>query len=203
MENKVNPSAVSRGSSLERSADGLLTLAGGKLTDYRKMAEGAMKMIQTILAEEYQKEFTLIDSKNYPVSGGKLNPATVDEELEALAKHGVSKGLSEKDALYLAHLYGSNVPTVFEMIDDAKVIPGLTLTETVSLNYAMEEEMALTPVDFLLRRTNHLLFMRDRLDQVKAGVIEEMAQHYQWTAEERARHIETLEKVIEESDLKI
>ena len=26
------------------------------------------------------------------------------------------------------------------MIDDAKVIPGLTLTETVSLNYAMEEE---------------------------------------------------------------
>ena len=27
--------------------------------------------------------------------------------------------------------------------------------------------------------------MRDRLDQVKAGVIEEMAQHYQWTAEER------------------
>ncbi|EHU8853298.1 type 1 glycerol-3-phosphate oxidase, partial [Enterococcus faecalis] len=202
VENKVNPSAVSRGSSLERSADGLLTLAGGKLTDYRKMAEGAMKMIQTILAEEYQKEFTLIDSKNYPVSGGKLNPATVDEELEALAKHGVSKGLSEKDALYLAHLYGSNVPTVFEMIDDAKVIPGLTLTETVSLNYAMEEEMALTPVDFLLRRTNHLLFMRDRLDQVKAGVIEEMAQHYQWTAEERARHIETLEKVIEESDLK-
>ena len=62
--------------------------------------------------------------------------------------------------------------------------------------------MALTPVDFLLRRTNHLLFMRDRLDQVKAGVIEEMAQHYQWTVEERARHIETLEKVIEESDLK-
>ena len=100
---------------------------------------------------------------------------------------------------YTAHLYGSNVPTVFEMIDDAKVIPGLTL-ETVSLNYAMEEEMALTR-RLLLRRTNHLLFMRDRLDQV-AGVIEEMAQHYQWTAEERARHIETLEKVIEESDLK-
>ena len=70
MENKVNPSAVSRGSSLERSADGLLTLAGGKLTDYRKMAEGAMKMIQTILAEEYQKEFTLIDSKTIQFQAG-------------------------------------------------------------------------------------------------------------------------------------
>lgn len=70
VENKVNPSAVSRGSSLERSADGLLTLAGGKLTDYRKMAEGAMKMIQTILAEEYQKEFTLIDSKTIQFQAG-------------------------------------------------------------------------------------------------------------------------------------
>ena len=113
MENKVNPSAVSR--QLIGKISGWLAHFGWwKLTDYRKMAEGAMKMIQTILAEEYQKEFTLIDSKNYPVSGGKLNPATVDEELEALAKHGVSKGLSEKDALYLAHLYGSNVPTVLK-----------------------------------------------------------------------------------------
>ncbi len=87
------------------------------------------------------------------------------------------------------------VPTVFEMIDDAKVIPGLTLTETVSLNYAMEEEMALTPVDFFYcdgPTTYYLCVIV--LDQVKAGVIEEMAQHYQWTAEERARHIETLEK---------
>ena len=105
----------------------------------------------------------------------------------------MSKGLSEKDALYLAHLYGSNVPTVFEMIDDAKVIPGLTLTETV-FKLCDGRRNGFNTRRLLLRRTNHLLFMRDRLDQVKAGVIEEMAQHYQWTAEERARHIETLEK---------
>ena len=58
----------------KRSADGLLTLAGGKLTDYRKMAEGAMKMIQTILAEEYQKEFTLIDSKKLSSFRRKIEP---------------------------------------------------------------------------------------------------------------------------------
>ena len=53
------------------------------------------------------------------------------------------------------------------MIDDAKVIPGLTLTETVSLNYAMEEEMALTPSTFIA--TDQPLIMRDRLDQVKGS----------------------------------
>ena len=62
VENKVNPSAVSR--QLIGKISGWLAHFGWwKLTDYRKMAEGAMKMIQTILAEEYQKEFTLIDSK--------------------------------------------------------------------------------------------------------------------------------------------
>ncbi|HAP7574952.1 TPA: type 1 glycerol-3-phosphate oxidase, partial [Enterococcus faecium] len=40
------PSTISRGSSLEREPDGLLTLSGGKITDYRKMAEGALRLIR-------------------------------------------------------------------------------------------------------------------------------------------------------------
>jgi len=44
-EKHLDPSAVSRGSSLDRDDNGLLTLAGGKITDYRKMAEGAMERV--------------------------------------------------------------------------------------------------------------------------------------------------------------
>lgn len=201
-EGKTNPSAVSRGSSLERSADGLLTLAGGKITDYRKMAEGALKEIQRILKEEFQKEYTLIDSKTYAVSGGKLTPSEVEVEIENLAKKGVEQGLTETEASYLAHLYGSNTPKLFALIDQLKALPGLSLAETLSLHYAIHEEMALTPTDFLVRRTNHLLFMRDTLDQVKAGVVEEMAKHYAWSPEEKLQHTQYLEKVINESDLK-
>ena len=52
------------------SESGLLTLAGGKITDYRKMAEGAMKVIIDTLNKKTDREFTLIDSKAYQVSGG-------------------------------------------------------------------------------------------------------------------------------------
>ena len=45
LRNILDPSAVSRGSSLDRDDNGLLTLAGGKITDYRKMAEGAMERV--------------------------------------------------------------------------------------------------------------------------------------------------------------
>ena len=47
---------MSRGSSLERDNNGLLTLAGGKITDYRKMAEGAMERVVGILKAEFRPQ---------------------------------------------------------------------------------------------------------------------------------------------------
>ena len=66
-----NPSSISRGSSLDIDDNGLVTLAGGKITDYRKMAEGAMRKIIEILAEQHSRHYRLINSKTYPVSGGE------------------------------------------------------------------------------------------------------------------------------------
>ncbi len=95
-EKHLDPSAVSRGSSLERDNNGLLTLAGGKITDYRKMAEGAMERVVEILKAEFDRSFKLINSKTYPVSGGELNPANVDSEIEAFAQLGVSRGFRQQ-----------------------------------------------------------------------------------------------------------
>ncbi|MGX7244888.1 type 1 glycerol-3-phosphate oxidase [Enterococcus quebecensis] len=202
-ESKENPSAVSRGSLLERSEDGLLTLSGGKITDYRKMAEGALKEIQRILKEEFDRTFQLIDSKTYPVSGGRINPANVETELETLAKNGIEKGLTKEEAEYLAHLYGSNVTKVFGKIDETKPVAGLSLAETIALHYALENEMALTPADYLVRRTNHILFMRDTLDEVKQGVIAEMSNYYTWSDEQKEIYTNELNELIAESDLSL
>lgn len=200
-ESKENPSAVSRGSLLERSEDGLLTLSGGKITDYRKMAEGALKEIQRILKDEFNKTIELIDSKTYAVSGGDIDAANAETELKALAKHGVEQGLPEEDAEYLAHLYGSNVTQLFEKISETTPVDGLTLAETLGLHYALENEMTLTPSDYLIRRTNHLLFMRDTLDTVKQGVISEMANYYDWSEQQKAGYEQELNQLIAESDL--
>lgn len=200
-ESKENPSAVSRGSLLERSDDGLLTLSGGKITDYRKMAEGALKEIQRILKAEFSSEFQLIDSKTYPVSGGNLDAANVETELIALAKIGMEQGLSQEEAEYLAHLYGSNVTELFEKITTTEPVTGLSLAETLALHYALENEMVLTPADYLVRRTNHLLFMRDTLDEVKQGVISEMSHYHHWSEEQKEYYTTELNQLIAESDL--
>lgn len=200
-ESATTPSTVSRGSDLTREEDGLITLSGGKITDYRKMAEGAMQLIQKTLEAEFHKVFTLIDSKTYQISGGKMDPGKVEETLETLAKEGIEKGLSKEEAIYLADLYGSNVTALFANIDKLKPFPGLSLGESLSLDYALNEEMTLTPADFLVRRTNHMLFMRDSLDEIKQPVVDVMAERLNWSEEEKSNYINELAQVINESDL--
>ena len=200
-EKHLDPSAVSRGSSLERDSNGLLTLAGGKITDYRKMAEGAMERVVEILKAEFDRSFKLINSKTYPVSGGELNPANVDSEIEAFAQLGVSRGLDSKEAFYLANLYGSNAPKVFALAHSIEQAPGLSLADTLSLHYAMRNELALSPVDFLLRRTNHMLFMRDGLDAIVEPVLDEMGRFYDWTEEEKAAYRKDVQAALANNDL--
>ncbi|WP_265459126.1 type 1 glycerol-3-phosphate oxidase [Enterococcus sp. HY326] len=194
-----NPSAVSRGSDLTEAEDGLVTLSGGKITDYRLMAEGALKLIKKILQEKYQQTVELIDSTHYPVSGGQLDPANVDEDLEKLAELGGKIGLSSADANYLANLYGSNLKTVLSY--DGDLFPGLNRRESISLRYALAEEAVLTPVDFLLRRTNHILFMRDSLDALIEPVVNALTDYFNWTEKEKNFYQDELSAVIAESDL--
>ncbi|MFC6171681.1 type 1 glycerol-3-phosphate oxidase [Loigolactobacillus jiayinensis] len=202
-EHKSNPSAVSRGSDLSVADDGLITLAGGKITDYRKMAAGAITLISHLLASRFDAHFDPIDSKDLAVSGGALDSTNVDAALATLAQQGQAKGLPAADALQLANLYGANVTHVFALIDELSAAPGLTLAETLGLRYALTEEMTLTPVDYLLRRTNHILFQRETLDTVKVGVVNEMARYLGWQPAEKQQRLDQLNQAIAESDLSL
>lgn len=195
------PSTVSRGSSLEREPDGLITLSGGKITDYRKMAEGALKLIRQLLKEEYKMIVKEIDSKHYPVSGGDFDPTKLEETVEELTKIGIESGLAEEDARYIADFYGTNAKKIFALAKEMAPYEGLSLAESSRLRYGLEEEMVLTPGDYLIRRTNHLLFERDQLDAIKQPIIDAIAAYFAWSPEEKTRQETHLEELIAESDL--
>ncbi|WP_122646439.1 type 1 glycerol-3-phosphate oxidase [Enterococcus mediterraneensis] len=201
-EKELSPSQVSRGSSLVREEDGLITLSGGKITDYRKMAEGALKLIRQLLADEYQMTVKEIDSKTYSISGGDFDPTKVEETVEKNAQIGIEAGLTKEEAAYIADFYGTNSLKIFELAKTIEAYPGLSLAESARLRYGLEEEMVLTPADYLVRRTNHMLFERDSLDQIKQPVLDAIADYFDWSEEEKAKQASELEEVIAESDLK-
>ena len=196
------PSSISRGSSLERESDGLVTLSGGKITDYRKMAEGALKLIRQLLKDDYRMSVKEIDSKHYPVSGGDFDPTKLEETVEELTKIGVESGLAEADAKYIADFYGTNAKKIFALAKEMTPYEGLSLAESARLRYGLEEEMVLAPGDYLIRRTNHLLFERDQLDAIKQPIIDAIASCFAWSAEEKKRQEAHLEELIAESDLR-
>ncbi|MCH4168254.1 MAG: type 1 glycerol-3-phosphate oxidase [Streptococcaceae bacterium] len=201
-EKELSPSQISRGSSLERESDDLITLSGGKITDYRKMAEGALDLIKKILSDEYNQSYQSINSKEYSVSGGEFDPAKVEETVSKNTAIGVAAGLSEDEAHYIADFYGMNALTIFDFAKTMTAYDQLSLAESAMLHYAMVAEMALTPSDYLMRRTNHILFQRDSLDAIKHPVLEAMSAFYEWSQDEKAEYLVELNKVINASDLK-
>ena len=195
------PSAVSRGSSLTEAEDGLITLAGGKLTDYRIMANGAMEKILEKLHDKFSKNFTLQDSAEIKVAGGDFDSDNAEEELARIAKEGSEAGLSKADATEIANLFGSEAEQIYDYARTIKPADGLSLGETAALDYSLAEEMTLTPVDYLLRRTYHILFKSDTLNEVKTGVVNHMADYYGWDKMQREEYETELRNEIEESRL--
>ncbi|WP_308902275.1 type 1 glycerol-3-phosphate oxidase [Latilactobacillus curvatus] len=199
-EESVNPSQVSRGSDLKVAENGLITLSGGKITDYRKMAAGALEKICEILKKDFNETVREIDSKKLQVSGGHFDPNNVDDTLKFYAKVAMNKGIDEEDAIDLANRFGSNVSRVVSYADQGAA-EGLNLKETISLRYSVNEEMTLTPVDYLLRRTNFILFHNDQLAAIKQPVVDEMARLLNWDDAEKARQTELLDLAIAEAQL--
>ncbi|WP_307995118.1 FAD-dependent oxidoreductase [uncultured Weissella sp.] len=194
-------SSVSRGYKIEVE-NGIINVSGGKLTDYRLMASDTMKFVAKALSDEFSQAVTLIDSTNYPVSGGHFNPNQVDAEINRYAEQLESLGILESEALELANLYGSNTPELAKYIATGVSAPHLSITETSTLHYAIEHEFVLRPIDFFLRRTNYLLFKSEDLQRLEEPVIEEMAKCLTWSAETKAIMREEYVRLRDETQLK-
>lgn len=198
------PSAVSRGSSFTIADDGLAVLSGGKLTDHRLMAKGALEKIIPYFAEHFNEKFTQVDSVKVPVSGGDFNPeGDIHEELSKIAKPGESKGLTADEAYAMASEYGTNAKKIFSYVDDGfKAYEGLSLYESLRLHYGIEEEMVLDPVDYLERRTYWITFHMAQINAVKDAVVREIAKQLNYSDEQLAAAKKEVQEVIDARSLK-
>ncbi|QQK82013.1 glycerol-3-phosphate dehydrogenase/oxidase [Salicibibacter cibi] len=193
-EEGKDPSDISRKDEIFHSESGLMTIAGGKLTGYRKMADSIVSMVAEELEKETGESYPACQTKNLVLSGGDVGGSQEFVSFhKTFVNAGMKLGLDEKTARELVERYGSNVSQVFMYLEDDEV-DRFQLPKAVwaSLRYALEHEMMLTPVDFLLRRTSYLLFDIDTARENKDAVVEAMAVKLQWTTEEKERRVTEL-----------
>lgn len=194
-EEGKDPSEISRKDEIWIGDSGLVTIAGGKLTGYRKMAEDVVDLLARQFQEEFGRTFPSCQTKHMPISGGdfggseNLLPFIEEKEQEATAY-----GLTKEEGRILARRYGTNVDQVFEFAKEVEnhdsVLPPFVYAQ---YRYALEEEMITKPIDFFIRRTGALFFDIEWVRQWQDPVIDQMAKDLDWTEEEKSMYKTELE----------
>ncbi|MGG0249593.1 FAD-dependent oxidoreductase [Peribacillus frigoritolerans] len=200
LEEGKDPSEISRKDEIWESDSGLITIAGGKLTGYRKMAKTTVDLLSGKLAQQSNKTYPASSTKGMPISGGDVGGSrNFSDYIKQHVQMGVDSGLAAKDAKEILAMYGSNAPVLFDIAKnegDGGANSGLPKKLFVQLNYAVDHEMAATPVDFFFRRTGTLLFDIDLVQTHKHAVIDYMAGYFGWTESTKMERTNQLEQEI-------
>ncbi|MBS2771150.1 FAD-dependent oxidoreductase [Anoxybacillus rupiensis] len=198
-----SPSEISRKDEIWTADSGVITIAGGKLTGYRKMAETIVDRVAQLLKEEGNASFSPCQTKKLPISGGDFGGSAHMETFVAKkAEQGEKAGLSRKQAERLARLYGTNVDRVFELAVQLKKEAAelqLPVDVLASLQYGLEEEMVVKPEDFFIRRTGALFFNIHFVRQWKESVIHYMAKTLEWSEAEQHQYQKELETYLHDA----
>jgi glycerol-3-phosphate dehydrogenase len=200
-EEGKSASEISRKDEIWLSDSGLITIAGGKLTGYRKMAETVLNLIAEMFHLTEGKKYTACQTKHLPISGGDVGGSEKFNDYISNRIHkGMEAGVSEEKAEKLARMYGSNIDRVFDLLAANKEEADkfqLPLDFFAQLVYAIENEMAATPIDFLNRRTGDILFNIQNVQKWKKQVIAYMADRFSWTEQDINKYTLSVEQALE------
>jgi glycerol-3-phosphate dehydrogenase len=198
-----NPSEISRRDEIFESPSGLISIAGGKLTGYRKMAETVVNLVSDKLRAEGRSQISKCLTRSMPISGGDVGGALQFERFVTdRMRWGTDLGLTDKEADQLVRKYGSNIDEVYHLMDQHRLEAadyGLPVWLLAVLIYSIEQEMTLKPVDFFIRRTGALFFNIDFVKRWGEPVIAYMRDHFSWTSEQAIKYMEELKKHLSEA----
>lgn len=156
-EDGKSPSDLSRKDEIFISPSNLISIAGGKLTGFRKMAERSVNVVCKQLKIEEGREFPKCNTEFIKLSGGDLEnyPSDYARNLQEDFKQ-----FYLDDVLNLVLKYGSNTQYILAAAQ-TNFNDNLLLAEA---EYCLENEMTNNTADFIIRRTGRLYFERPELN---------------------------------------
>src|SRR5699024_474299 len=115
-EGKDDPDEISRKDEIFISDSGLISMAGGKLTGYRKMAEEAVDTVVDQLKKEEGILYSDSETTHLPISGGEVGGSKGFQQFKnRKVEEATAFGLEKETAEKLVQTYGANVDVVFDI----------------------------------------------------------------------------------------
>ncbi len=190
------PTELSRKDEIFVSDSGMITIAGGKLTGFRKMAE---RVVDLVLKESKMK------LRNSTTENFKIHhdPFSNYEEYTAFVDQLTAEYKElEVSSQYIKNLcstYGKDVgiildKTKLQSVNSEEEIEALLLQ--AQLDYCVEYESILHPMDFLDRRTGWLFFDMPRARQHLPAVLRRLEKELQLSeVQAEALRAQSLERI--------
>jgi glycerol-3-phosphate dehydrogenase len=189
-EDGKSPSELSRKDEIIISKSGLISIAGGKLTGYRLMADKIVNLIQKQINPASP---TKCSTANYKLSGGNFSSELeIGTYVEKLQKES---GLDLTTIKKWVFRYGSNTPEIIKGYQDnfKNVSDGLLKAE---IRYCIQKEMVQSVTDFAIRRSGMLFFDMVELQKEKEELLSFMAEELAWNSEKKVEEERILNEAI-------
>ncbi|WP_297762761.1 glycerol-3-phosphate dehydrogenase/oxidase [uncultured Muriicola sp.] len=158
-EEGKSASELSRKDEIFTSDTGLISIAGGKLTGYRKMAERVVNRIAKKMEEEEGNEVPDCITETIPLCGSKFKKyKEVKKYIAAIYERIIDDGFTKYDAWYLVTNYGVQTEAILNFYKNRTEKDSAVRMILSELEFGVAFEMVQSPMDFFIRRTGRLYF---------------------------------------------
>lgn len=198
-EEGKSASELSRKDEIFVSDTGLISIAGGKLTGYRKMAERVVDRIAKKMEEEYDTELKECYTEKIFLCGNVdfKKFKHVKKYISEVYDNIKNEGFSKHDAWFLVTNYGKQTEKILELYATIVEADPYVRLAKAEVAFGIDYEMVQTPMDFFIRRTGRLYFdiesIRTLMEPVlkefqnKFGVSNDIVQGWRTTLEEELK----------------
>lgn len=190
-EEGKGPSELSRKDEIFVSESGIVSIAGGKLTGFRKMAERTVDLVAKQLYKESGTKFKQCFTDQIIISGGELQEVDdFREYISDLTGTAGQVGYNFEGMQNLFYKYGSNTPEVIELAfdlysEEADVQKRKWLAELV---YGIRHEAVCNLSDYFIRRTGRLYFERGVIADQYPVLEKKIAAELTWSEEDMTEY---------------
>ncbi|WP_299005092.1 glycerol-3-phosphate dehydrogenase/oxidase [uncultured Tenacibaculum sp.] len=196
-EEGKSASELSRKDEIFVSDTKLISIAGGKLTGYRKMSERIVDIVAKKIKRRFEVDFDPIQTEEIVLAGGPFqNYKSVKLYSNQIYKRIKPFGFTEKDANYLVHNYGKQTELILDKFDELEEKNLERRLLQAEIWFTTKHEMTCTPTDFFMRRTGRLFFDKPSVDIHKNFVVQEFAKRFNWDNDTTLLYEKELEEKI-------
>lgn len=179
-------SEISRKDEIFEAPDGLVSIAGGKLTGYRKMAQKTVDLVARRFEKADGTKFGPCTTRHIPLTADPL----WNEEEVAYYRDTVSHKLKDHPlpdywSGYLVANYGKQTDEIVSLMDQFESADPEEALIRSELKFGVDQEMVCTSVDFFDRRTGRLSFDIGSVIRYKDIVNDDLSGYLNWPAERK------------------